>query len=66
MDTVPDSIYFKDVEGRFIRVNRALADRFGLGDPALAVGKTDFDFFTEEHARERGTTSGPSWSPSRP
>ena len=52
MDTVPDTIYFKDVEGRFIRVNKAQATRFGLSDPAEAVGKTDFDFFTEEHARQ--------------
>ncbi len=51
METVPDSIYFKDDESRFIRINKALANRFGLSDPALAVGKTDFDFFTEEHAR---------------
>ncbi len=52
MDTVPDSIYFKDPEGRFVRINRALAERFGLGDPAEAVGRTDFDFFPEEHARQ--------------
>src|SRR5262249_53081993 len=49
MDTVPDLIYFKDADGRFLRVNRTLAARFGLGDPAEAVGKTDFDFFTDEH-----------------
>ncbi len=52
MDTVPDSIYFKDIEGCFIRVNRAMARRSGLADPAEAVGKTDFDIFTEEHASE--------------
>jgi PAS domain S-box-containing protein len=52
MNTVPDSIYFKDAEGRFIRVSKALANRFGLTDPALAVGRTDFDFFTEAHARQ--------------
>jgi rsbT co-antagonist protein RsbR len=50
METLPDAIYFKDTESRFIRINKAQADRFGL-EPAQAVGKSDFDFFTEEHAR---------------
>jgi rsbT co-antagonist protein RsbR len=50
MDNLPDTIYFKDTESRFIRINKAQADRFGL-EPAQAVGKSDFDFFTEEHAR---------------
>ncbi len=51
MDSVPDFIYFKDRESRFIRINKALAQAFGLGDPAQAVGRTDFDFFTPEHAQ---------------
>ncbi len=51
MDTMPDHIYFKDLESRFIRVNKAEAAIFGISDPAQALGKTDFDFFTEEHAR---------------
>jgi PAS domain S-box-containing protein len=51
MDNLADSIYFKDLQSRFIMVNRALAKRFGLKQPAGAVGKTDFDFFSEEHAR---------------
>jgi len=51
MDNIPDAIYFKDAESRFVRINQAQAARFGLGDPFQAVGKTDFDFFTEEHAR---------------
>jgi PAS domain S-box-containing protein len=52
MDNLPDSIYFKDREGRFTRINEALAKGLNLDHPALAVGKTDFDFFAEEHARE--------------
>jgi PAS domain S-box-containing protein len=52
MNNVPDSIYFKDRASRFIRISKAQAQLFCLSDPAQAVGKTDFDFFTEEHARQ--------------
>ena len=52
MENTPDHIYFKDTESRFIRINRSLADRFGLKNPADAVQKTDFDFFTREHAQQ--------------
>ncbi len=52
MDNVPDHIYFKDAQSRFTRINKALAGAFGLKDPAEAVGKTDFDFFTDEHASQ--------------
>ena len=50
MDNLPDSIYFKDTQLRFVRVNRSQADLLGCGVPEDAVGKTDFDFFTPEHA----------------
>jgi diguanylate cyclase (GGDEF)-like protein/PAS domain S-box-containing protein len=51
MDGLPDAVYFKDREGRFIALNRAAAEKFGLKDPAAAVGKTDFDFFADPVAR---------------
>jgi PAS domain S-box-containing protein len=50
MENVPDFIYFKDAAGRFLRINRALALRYGLKEPDEAVGKTDFDFYEREHA----------------
>jgi len=52
MDNVPDMIYFKDRESRFIRISKAHAKVFGLSDPAQAIGKTDFDFFGDQHARQ--------------
>src|SRR5215210_1173458 len=50
MDNIPDAIYFKDTEGSFTRVNRHAPYRGGNA-PEEVVGKTDFDFFVEEHAR---------------
>ncbi|HEX8150499.1 MAG TPA: PAS domain-containing protein [Pyrinomonadaceae bacterium] len=50
MDNIPDAIYFKDTESRFTRVNRHAPYRGGNA-PEEVVGKTDFDFFVESHAR---------------
>lgn len=49
MDTIPDQIFFKDTESRFLRINSALAKRYGIADPARAIGKSDVDFYTPEH-----------------
>jgi PAS domain S-box-containing protein len=51
MENIPDSIYFKDLNSRITRANKAHATQFGLSDPVEEIGKTDFDFFPEEEAR---------------
>lgn len=50
LETVPDQIYFKDLDSCFLRINPGLARRYGIASPANAVGKSDADFFTAEHA----------------
>ncbi|MFO7948233.1 MAG: PAS domain S-box protein [Armatimonadota bacterium] len=42
LDNVPVMIFWKDVEGHFIRVNQAFADLYGL-EPSDFVGKTVAD-----------------------
>jgi PAS domain S-box-containing protein len=52
MDNIPDSIYFKGKASQFVMINRAQAKKLGLADPHLAVGKSDADFFTSDHAKQ--------------
>ena len=51
MDSIPDSVYFKDDENRFIKVNKAKAEHSGV-KPEEMVGKTDFDFLSPEQAQK--------------
>ncbi|HEY3819820.1 MAG TPA: chemotaxis protein CheB [Polyangiaceae bacterium] len=45
--SVPDAIYFKELRGKFIRVNDAMAARLGLREPREAAGKTVHDLLDE-------------------
>ena len=48
--SIPDAIYFKDLRGRFIRANHAMATRLALSDPRDAVGKTAFELPNKSEA----------------
>jgi diguanylate cyclase (GGDEF)-like protein/PAS domain S-box-containing protein len=51
IDNIPDSIYFKDMNNRFVMINKAKA----LHSKTVfkeVIGKTDYDFLPEEQARQ--------------
>jgi PAS domain-containing protein len=51
MTTMPDNVYFKDVDSRFVRVNAAMAAHLGISSPAEVVGLSDHDIFADAHAQ---------------
>jgi PAS domain S-box-containing protein len=50
LDSSVDCIYFKDRDSRILRCSKSQSQRF-CGGAADLMGKTDFDLFTEDHAR---------------
>jgi PAS domain S-box-containing protein len=50
LENVPELVYFKDRQSRFIAVSKSKAARHAC-DPASLVGKSDFDLFSEVHAQ---------------
>lgn len=51
LDSLPERVYFKDLQSRFLRVNAFMAKQLGSGNPADFIGHTDFDYFAVGHAR---------------
>ncbi len=51
MESIPEHVYFKDHDSRFIAVNKSKARRDGM-EAAAMLGKSDFDLFSDEHARQ--------------
>jgi len=52
IDIVPDRIYAKDQQHRFILANRAQARFMGVATPQDLIGKSDVDFYAPEKAAE--------------
>lgn len=47
-----ECIYFKDIHSRFIAMSQYMADYFNLDSIENGIGKSDFDFFTRQHAQQ--------------
>ena len=50
IDWVPDYFWAKDTESRFVVVNRAFSERFGVQSTSDLLGRTDFDLHPADMA----------------
>jgi two-component system sensor histidine kinase/response regulator len=51
IDNMPDCIYVKDRESRFLAANSGVARLMGVSSPDELLGKTDFEFFPPDLAQ---------------
>jgi len=52
IDRLPDNLWVKDVNSRFVIANQVTADRIGVAGPADLIGKTDFELVPAELAQK--------------
>ena len=52
LEHIPNIVFFKDRESRFLRISHAMARHCNLSDPHQALHKTDADIFSAEHAQQ--------------
>lgn len=51
IDNLPDYVFLKDTQSRFMVANQATAELMGVASPNALLGKTDFDFYPMEEAQ---------------
>lgn len=51
IESIGACVYFKDTQSRFVKANGFMAAKFGAKSPEEMVGRSDFDYFTPEHAQ---------------
>lgn len=51
IETTPDAVFVKDLDGRYVLINESAA-RFVGKSPADIIGRTDFELYPEATARE--------------
>lgn len=52
IDNLPDYIYVKDQESKFLLGNEAVAQLMGVDDPGMLLGKADSDFYSVSQAKK--------------
>jgi diguanylate cyclase (GGDEF)-like protein/PAS domain S-box-containing protein len=52
IDRLPDNLWVKDVNSRFVVANQATATRMGIADSADLIGKTDLELLPSEFAQK--------------
>jgi PAS domain S-box-containing protein len=52
MDNLPDHIFVKDTDSRFVTANTSTLRSLGAATEEQVIGRTDFDFLTRERAEQ--------------
>ncbi len=52
LQTIPDYVYFKDLNSKFLRVSESMVHLFEVNSSDKIIGKSDFDFHTKENAKK--------------
>ncbi|QQS50602.1 MAG: PAS domain-containing protein [Bacteroidota bacterium] len=51
IDNIPDSIYIKDTQSRFVLANKSLMEKLGINSSYELEGKSDLDFYPKDQAQ---------------
>lgn len=51
IENIPINVYYKDEKSRFVLANSSTAEKLGAKSIDDLMGKTDYDFFDERHAK---------------
>jgi methyl-accepting chemotaxis protein len=51
MQNIPDFVYFKDRNSRFLRISKSMVTLFNASKTDDLIGKSDFDFHSQDHAQ---------------
>jgi PAS domain S-box-containing protein len=52
LQTIPDYVYFKDLDSKFLRISDSMVHLFEVNSTEKIIGKSDFDFHTKENANK--------------